>query len=78
MENNLRVFAVDDEVNHRAVAFYRRFGFVDEGRLRRVYFSNDTYHDEILLGITREEFNNLYPDWHVTLDEADHTGGAGN
>ncbi len=66
------------DFNHRAVAFYRRLGFVDEGRLRRTYFSNDTYHDEILLGITREEFNNLYPDWHVTLDEPDQAGGSAN
>ena len=57
------------DINPRALGFYRHLGFIDEGRLRRVYFSNDSYHDEVLLGITREEFNEIYPDWQVTLDE---------
>lgn len=56
------------DFNLRAHGFYRHLGFVEEGRLRRVYFSNDSFHDEILLGITREEFNEIYPDWHFRPD----------
>jgi len=27
------------------------------------------YHDEILLGLTCEEFDARYPEWHVALHE---------
>ena len=62
---NLGVYAF----NERALGLYRRLGFQEEGRLRRNYFTNGEYHDEILLGMTREEFDERYPDWRVALDE---------
>ena len=55
------------DFNERAVGLYRHLGFQDEGRIRRNYFSNGTYHDEILLGMTREEFDERYPDWRTVL-----------
>jgi RimJ/RimL family protein N-acetyltransferase len=62
---NIGVYAF----NQRAVDFYRHLGFQDEGRIRRSYFTNGTYYDEILLGMTLEEFNAHYSDWEVTLEE---------
>jgi RimJ/RimL family protein N-acetyltransferase len=62
---NLGVYAY----NERAIAFYRHLGFVDEGRLRRNHFTDGEYHDEILLGMTREEFDQLYPQWRVSLEK---------
>ena len=55
--------------NQRAITFYSRLGFQDEGRLRRVYFTNGSYHDEVFLGITLEEFDARYPEWHLSLEE---------
>lgn len=48
------------DFNERALGFYRHFGFVEEGRIRRAYFSDNRYHDEILMGMTAEEFNSRY------------------
>ena len=60
---NLGVYAY----NERAIGFYRHLGFVDEGRLRRNHFTDGEYHDEILLGITREEFDQRYPKWRAAV-----------
>ena len=62
---NLNVYAF----NERALRLYNRLGFVEEGRLRRVYFTNGAYHDEVLMGITLEEFDAQFPEWHETLRE---------
>ena len=62
---NIGVYAF----NVRALALYRRLGFQEEGCIRRNYFTNGEYHDEILLGMTREEFDARYPKWHVSLNE---------
>lgn len=62
---NIAVYAF----NARALGLYRRLGFQDEGRVRRNYYTNGEYHDEIFLGMTREEFDAQYPDWRVALDE---------
>jgi RimJ/RimL family protein N-acetyltransferase len=62
---NLGVYAD----NKRAIAFYRHLGFIDEGRLRRNHFTDGEYHDEILLGMTREEFDQRYPQWRVLLQK---------
>ena len=62
---NIGVYAF----NTRALALYHRLGFQEEGRLRRNYFTNGEYHDEILLGLTREEFDAHYPEWRISLNE---------
>jgi RimJ/RimL family protein N-acetyltransferase len=62
---NLSVYAF----NARALGLYRRLGFQEEGCRRRNYFTNGAYHDEIFFGMTREEFDALYPEWRVPLDE---------
>lgn len=62
---NIAVYAF----NGRALALYHRLGFQEEGRLRRNYFTNGEYHDEILLGLTREEFDERYPEWRISLQE---------
>ncbi|MCL4869112.1 MAG: GNAT family N-acetyltransferase [Anaerolineae bacterium] len=60
---NIGVFAF----NGRAIGLYRRLGFIEEGRIRRAVFTNSSFHDELLLGLTVEEFDALYPEWRVTL-----------
>lgn len=45
------------DVNSGSVAFHRKLGFVEEGCRREVYFMNGKYHDEILFGMTFDEFN---------------------
>jgi RimJ/RimL family protein N-acetyltransferase len=57
------------DFNSRAIGLYRHLGFSDEGRLRRVYFTNGEYHDEVLLGLTSEEFDERYPEWCVEIHE---------
>lgn len=42
--------------NTRAVATYRRVGFVEEGRRRQVVFHQGRFHDQILMGILADEW----------------------
>lgn len=44
------------DFNAASLALHARLGFRTEGRLRRMIHTNGAYHDEILLGLTAEEF----------------------
>lgn len=45
--------------NSGSIRIHEKLGFVEEGRIRRNCFYDGTYHDEVLFGITREEFDNM-------------------
>jgi RimJ/RimL family protein N-acetyltransferase len=49
---NVRVYAF----NEPSIRLHEKLGFQREGRLRRMIFSRGVYHDEILFGLTAEEF----------------------
>ena len=49
---SLQVLA-DDE---RAVGAYRKAGFVEEGRLRNHSWYDGSRHDELVMGVLREEW----------------------
>lgn len=42
--------------NEASIRLHHRLGFVEEGRRRRQVFFNGQYHDDVLFGLTREEF----------------------
>ena len=39
------------ETNERAIRFYKRFGFKEEGRQRDGYLSNGKYHDFVMMSL---------------------------
>ena len=43
--------------NDASIRLHRKLGFLEEGRRRRQWFYNGEYYDEILFGLTREEFD---------------------
>jgi RimJ/RimL family protein N-acetyltransferase len=43
--------------NEASIRLHRKLGFVEEGRRRRHLFFNGEYYDELLFGLTREEFD---------------------
>jgi len=45
------------DVNEPSIQFHKNLGFVEEGRRRRHIFFNGQFHDDILFGLTREEFD---------------------
>ncbi|MHB1317513.1 MAG: GNAT family N-acetyltransferase, partial [Anaerolineae bacterium] len=45
--------------NEPSMRMHRGLGFVEEGRRRRQMFYDGRYHDEVLWGMTREEFDAL-------------------
>jgi RimJ/RimL family protein N-acetyltransferase len=49
----LRVFSF----NQRGIRCYEKCGFVVEGRLRRHMWRHGSYHDELHMGILREEWH---------------------
>ena len=46
--------------NAASIELHRRLGFVEEGRLRRTAYTDGRYWDEVLFGMTREEFDARY------------------
>ncbi|MGV9377953.1 GNAT family N-acetyltransferase [Nonomuraea sp. NPDC003707] len=46
--------------NEASLALHRRLGFVEEGRRRRCHYANGRYDDEVLFGMTIEEFAERY------------------
>jgi len=44
------------EFNEASVAFHRHLGFAEEGRRRRAVYTAGGFYDELLFGITAEEF----------------------
>jgi RimJ/RimL family protein N-acetyltransferase len=55
----LRVLAY----NARAIASYRKCGFVEEGRLRDILYMDDAWHDDLLMAILEHEYRALAPTW---------------
>ncbi|MEW5923013.1 MAG: GNAT family protein [Candidatus Zixiibacteriota bacterium] len=45
------------EGNVASIEFHKKLGFIEEGRRRRSFFLNGRYYDDILFGLTREEFD---------------------
>ncbi len=42
--------------NEPSIKLHEKLGFTLEGRVRRAHFSGGSYHDELLYGMTAEEF----------------------
>jgi diamine N-acetyltransferase len=42
--------------NERAIRAYRACGFVEEGRLRQHYYCDGAYHDAVVMGLLRSEW----------------------
>ena len=47
------------DFNQASVQLHQKLGFQVEGRIRRAIFTGGSYHDEIFLGLTIEEFESL-------------------
>jgi RimJ/RimL family protein N-acetyltransferase len=59
-EMNLnRVELVVHDDNARAIACYRKCGFVEEGRLRQDRYKHGGYHDTLVMGVLADEFRAL-------------------
>jgi RimJ/RimL family protein N-acetyltransferase len=54
-----RVWLEVHDFNLRAIACYRKCGFIEEGRLRQDRYRNGQYGDTIVMGVLREEFRKL-------------------
>lgn len=44
------------EFNEGSILLHRKLGFTEEGRLRSMVYTNGSYHDIVLFGMTKEEF----------------------
>jgi RimJ/RimL family protein N-acetyltransferase len=53
---NVQVYAF----NEGSLALHRSLGFKEEGRLRRMIYTNGKYYDEFHFGMTREEFDERF------------------
>lgn len=46
--------------NQRAVHVYSRLGFVEEGRRRAAVFHDASFHDQVIMGMLRDEYHRHY------------------
>jgi len=60
------------EFNERAMACYRKCGFLEEGRLRDEYYYDGRYWDILAMGVLRDEFEQV-----LACTEAEATPAAG-
>lgn len=44
------------EGNARALACYRRCGFIEEGRMREARYFEGAYHDRMIMSVLRDEW----------------------
>ena len=51
-----RVYLTVYAYNERAIRCYEKCGFRAEGTLRQAHYSDGQYHDELMMGILRDEF----------------------
>jgi RimJ/RimL family protein N-acetyltransferase len=54
-----RVWLVTDSVNERAQHMYRKAGLVEEGRLRRAFYQDGIFQDDVRMAILRAEWEAL-------------------
>ena len=45
--------------NEPSLKLHMELGFMQEGKIRRAKFTNGKYHDEIIVGMTKEEFDEI-------------------
>jgi RimJ/RimL family protein N-acetyltransferase len=55
--------------NERSLRMHEKLGFVFEGRLRRMVYTNGRHYDTIYFGMIREEFERLDPVAELWEDE---------
>ncbi|MCP5096768.1 MAG: GNAT family N-acetyltransferase [Chloroflexi bacterium] len=62
--DELRYQKVNSETaafNTSSIKLHENLGFTIEGRRRQMVYSDGRFHDEILFGMTKEEFTNAFP-----------------
>ncbi len=55
-----RIDLTVDADNPRAIACYRKCGFVEEARMRQTLFMRGAYKDQFVMGVLRDEFYSLH------------------
>jgi RimJ/RimL family protein N-acetyltransferase len=56
IQNYRRIWLDTLATNERALRAYRSCGFIEEGRMRLHYYYDGSYHDAIIMGILRSEW----------------------
>ncbi len=49
--------------NQRSIRLHESLGFQKEGQLRRMIYTDGSFHDEWVFGLLREEFERIHADW---------------
>jgi RimJ/RimL family protein N-acetyltransferase len=57
------------DYNERGRASYLKLGFTEEGRLRQDHWREDGWHDTLMMGLLRDEFNTQWTDWRKAQRE---------
>lgn len=52
-----RIYLKVLEENHAAIKLYQKVGFLNEGKMRQSVFKNNSFKNELILGLLKEDFN---------------------
>ncbi len=63
--NIRKVIAAVYDHNPRSLASLRKCGFQEEGRRIKQYYKNGTYRDEIIVGLFREQWKDVWDDYEA-------------
>lgn len=58
-----RIYLTVLKTNERAIALYKKIGFVKEGTLREVVYKNDEYADMLLMSMLKNEYETIKNSW---------------
>ena len=61
------------EINPRAMAVYKKCGFIEEGRGREEYYQDGRYIDVVRMGVLRREFEALHGPASVAASEPNNS-----
>jgi RimJ/RimL family protein N-acetyltransferase len=58
--------------NERSIRMHKKVGFKEEGRLRQADFKNGHFHDRVMFGLLRDEWNVSSNPGHVEKNNTDY------
>ena len=73
--NLVELWALGD--NDRAIAMYRRCGFVEEARLRQRSWKDGRWVDRVPMSVSRQEFDQAWSGWNARQDARGGAPAAG-
>lgn len=71
-----RIYAYILESNKASIKLHERCGFKKEGLFRQSVYKNGQYHNQVIMGVIKEEFYQAYEEYIVRYGETGSMSGS--